>query len=273
MKKNLPEFEKPPITEVALSLQFEPIQSLTAAHVGLFWSTFRDRFPRSEQQAPIEHVLETFNLSPSPIDFKMEIANTFPVPRILLLNMEGSELIQIQQDRFLHNWRKTGDGDKYPRFEPIKKTFLEDLRNFTNFLKEQSLESLKPDQVEITYVNHILAGEGWNSFGELHKVLTVCSGEYSSDFLSVPEQGRWVEQHIIVDTKGNSIGRLHISALPAYRRLDNAPLIILTMVSRLNLSLLDFEQLSNYLDIGREWIVRGFDAVTTSSMHAVWRKK
>jgi hypothetical protein len=28
-----------------------------------------------------------------------------------------------------------------------------------------------------------------------------------------------------------------------------------------------------FLDIGREWIVRGFAAVTTPEMHAIWRRR
>ena len=34
------------------------------------------------------------------------------------MNPVGTKLIQIQKDRFIHNWRKVGEGDKYRAMSP-----------------------------------------------------------------------------------------------------------------------------------------------------------
>ena len=46
---DLPDFNKPPVTETILSLQFEPIAKMTAVHVGVLWQRFREQFPLVEE--------------------------------------------------------------------------------------------------------------------------------------------------------------------------------------------------------------------------------
>jgi hypothetical protein len=44
MSKPLPEFDNPPVVEVALSVQFEALATLRTPQIGLLWQEFRDRF-------------------------------------------------------------------------------------------------------------------------------------------------------------------------------------------------------------------------------------
>ena len=62
---DLPDFAKPPVAEVVLSLQFSSLSSLTTAHVGLLWRRFRDRLPLIESTGISEPlpVAATFALS------------------------------------------------------------------------------------------------------------------------------------------------------------------------------------------------------------------
>jgi hypothetical protein len=67
MTPMLPDFEKPPVVEVALSLQFRPLELLRSAHLGLLWSVFRSRgFSRVEDYGELEPVFEDFDAKPSP---------------------------------------------------------------------------------------------------------------------------------------------------------------------------------------------------------------
>ena len=50
----------PPIVETVLSVQFEPLAGLHTAHLGLLWEKFRRDFPRSEEQPPIDQMIEQF---------------------------------------------------------------------------------------------------------------------------------------------------------------------------------------------------------------------
>ena len=58
------------------------------------------------------------------------------------MNPVGSKLIQIQKDRFIHNWRKVGEGDKYPRYEPIRDTFRFELEAFRTVLAREQFGHL-----------------------------------------------------------------------------------------------------------------------------------
>lgn len=60
LARDLPAFEKPPVVEVAASLQFDPIESLHAMRLGLLWARYRDRYPVVEMQPPLGDAKEAF---------------------------------------------------------------------------------------------------------------------------------------------------------------------------------------------------------------------
>ena len=62
MTPTLPDFERPPVVQVALSLQLRPLELLRSAHLGLLVSVFRsERFPRIEDRGELEPVFEAFD--------------------------------------------------------------------------------------------------------------------------------------------------------------------------------------------------------------------
>src|SRR6266566_1973662 len=144
-KAGLPEYESPPVIEVVLSVQFESMDDMHAPQLGLLWSQFRKDFPRVEQHPPIPSVVETFGqtLSARP-GFQIEMSELpFPfLPRLWFLNESGTELVQVQQDRFIHNWRKTDSGQQYPRYEYIRGRFNSELQLFSSFLEAEKLPRL-----------------------------------------------------------------------------------------------------------------------------------
>ena len=104
---------------------------------------------------------------------QFETIETPALPRLWLLNEESTELIQVQNDRFIKNWRKVGEKDQYPHYEPvIKPAFQRDFAEFQSFLNEENLGAIKVNQCEVTYVNHIVSGEGWQTLGEIHRIFT-----------------------------------------------------------------------------------------------------
>ena len=63
---NLPDYRKPPIDEVAIGVQFPPIDGLTQAHFGLLWTHIRSDYPSVQSQPRIEGPIESLNESPVP---------------------------------------------------------------------------------------------------------------------------------------------------------------------------------------------------------------
>jgi uncharacterized protein (TIGR04255 family) len=271
----LPEYESPPVREVVLSLQFEPVNSLRSPQLGLVWNIFRKDFPGLEEHPPIAAVTETFGQSASDrLGLQIEMTDMPLLPRLWLLNEMGTELIQIQQDRFIHNWRKTGDGQVYPRYDYIRKRFRSEFETLTSFLTKEGIPPFVINQCEVTYINHIVAGDVWKHHSELSKVLSPWSGSYSDDFLAGGEEDANMNlRYRITGEDRKPIGRLHVKVQPAYRKSDHAPMFVLTLTARGRPNGDGVEGAFNFLDIGREWIVRGFTSLTTQELHKVWRRK
>ncbi len=270
----LPEFDNPPVTEVALSVQFERLDSLKTPQLGYIWGAFRERFPKTEEQPPLEPVVEQFGprrgrrpgvrlqLSPGPLR-----------PRIWLINEVGTELVQIQQDRFIRNWRKQDDSDEYPRYTRLRDLFRDDFSVFCDLIKSQQWGAIEPNQCEVTYVNIIPAGDGWDDHGDLHRVLTVFSQRYSDDHLGKPEEASVSLQFILGEDGGEPVGRLHVSASPTFRISDNHAAIRLTLTARGKPEGTGVDGVMTFHDRGHEAIVRGFASITTPEMHEVWKRK
>lgn len=273
MDATLPDFANPPVVEVALSVQFEPLTNLRTPQIGLMWQGIRDRFPKTEEHAPLEPSIERFGgqLS-SPGSVRVQVMRQPPVPRCWFSNESGTELIQIQQDRFIHNWRKVGTGEEYPRYERVRETFRRELESFQRFLTEEQIGEPIANQCELTYVNHMVAKDGWERHGELGAVLSLCAAEYTDQFLPEPEELRMSGSFVIPDDTGAPLGRLRFSVEPAFLRSSNQAVLVLNMIARGRPLGDGVQGVLKFLDVGREWIVRGFASITTSKMHAIWKR-
>jgi uncharacterized protein (TIGR04255 family) len=265
---NLADFECPPVVETVLSLQFEKLPAMRAVHFGLFWSKVKERFPKTEEQAPLLPTIERF---PEPMppggQIRFESIEVPTLPRVWMINEAGTEVIQLQNDRFIKNWRKSADDEPYPHYEPvIRPAFERDFREFKSILAEQKLSEIKVTQCEVTYVNHIISGDGWNNFSQLGRIFRF----WMPPALPVPGNPEDIGIHIrfpIIED-GRPIGRLHVDIQPALRATDSRRMYVMNLTAR-GLQGSDLE----FFDIGRRWIVNTFEQLTTEEMHHIWRKK
>jgi uncharacterized protein (TIGR04255 family) len=273
LRADLPDFTAPPVVEVVLGVQFDPLAALRAAHVGLLWGEFRSRFPRVEDKPPLAPAVELFGTrSASQVEVQLELADTPPLPRSWILNLAGTELLQFQHDRLIHNWRKVGDED-YPRYWRVRDSFRQELEVLMSLLDREELGPLVPNQCEITYVNHIMAGAGWERHGQVENVVTVWASRYSDAFLSEPEAVRFAVQYVIPNAAGEPLGRLHINVNPAHRTEDNQPMLRMTLTARGRPDGDGLDGVFRFLDRGHEWAVRGFASITTPEMHTIWGRR
>lgn len=272
--KPLPNFENPPVVEVALSVQFKPLVGLKVAHLGRLWSTYRDDgFTQTEDHRNLDSLQEAFDHRHYVHDMgiRFRSLDTPPVPRVWFLNEPGTELIQVQQDRVIHNWRKTDDGVDYVRYPNVRQRFVDSFAKFGAFAHAENLGDVEPNQCEITYTNHLVSGEGWSSQGDMDQVFSFWS-QPPSDFLQGPENVSVTVRYLIPDEHGKPIGRLYVDIQPAFRNLDFRPMLILNLTARGAPLAGDSDGILGFFDLGREWIVRGFAEITTNKMHAIWRR-
>jgi uncharacterized protein (TIGR04255 family) len=271
--KPLPSFVAPPVVEVVLGVQFEPIKGLRTPQIGLLWQEFKDRLPVTQEQPPLDPIIERFGVIPKPPKFSLQMLEAPPPPRCWFLNSSGTELIQIQPDRFIRNWRQIDSGNEYPRYEKLQTAFAEEFRKFLAFLQREKLGPFIPNQCEVTYVNHVLPCDVWQNHGQLEKIITNFKNCYSDDFLRDPEYARMAISYVIPDTNGNPIGRLHITADPVYRDKDDIPMFRLNLTARGRPKGDDIADVLQFLDVGRDWVVRGFASITTREMQRIWRRQ
>jgi uncharacterized protein (TIGR04255 family) len=267
--EDLPDFENPPVVETVLSVQFETLIQMRAAHLGLIWQEFRDRFRRTEERPPLEPVFEKSPQQNKPrLGVQLQALENIPVPRCWFLNQEGTELMQVQPDRFIKNWRKVGEGDLYPRYEKVRAAFEADFARFRALLAAQELGSPRVNQCEVTYVNHIVAGEGWENYSEVDKVFRVWQQPPEHSLPGRAEDVTWHARFPITGTDGKLLGRLHAVVQPAVRITDDRPMFVFNLTARGQVGdSLDF------FDLGREWVVRSFAEMTTEKMHRIWRRR
>jgi uncharacterized protein (TIGR04255 family) len=267
----LPDFEKPPVVEVAVMVQFEaPI--LGIPQIMRWWSQVQKEFPGFEQAPPIPPATESFDVPRVPQPFvQFQLLDAPPVPRVFMKKAANTELIQIQQDRFGYSWRKLKPDDDYPRYVVIKDSFSQQLALFEQFLASERLEPMKVTLCEVTYVNHILSSDIWHGHSELHKVIPSVTPKLSDNFLPLPEDMQLAARYII-DTNKNPLGRLYVAIEPRFLTADMTPIFLMRLTARGAPEGPHHEGILKMLDIGHEWIVRGFTTLTSPEMHKAWRR-
>lgn len=267
----LPDFGDPPLVETALSLQFESLQAFSLVHVGMLWNEFRTSFPRVEEHPPLGGARETFRV-PSPASVGVTIERKPPLPRVWFLNESRSQLIQVQEDRFIHNWRKEGNASTaHPRYERIRESYLGEVRKFEEFLNNEQIGQVVVNQCEVIYVNHIEPCQVWHKHAELEKIIRSWTAR-SHSFLPEAESGSVEQKFVMKSESGVPLGRLHASLTPAWKAEDQSPILVLTLIARGSPLFDGIDGAFAFFDLGRRWIVKGFTDLTTTEMHRVWRR-
>jgi hypothetical protein len=182
------------------------------------------------------------------------------------MNERSDQVIQIQRDRFLCNWRKVADDHEYPRYKSVIKNFEDRLGEFVAFTHEELGQVPDFKQYELSYINHIVAGEGWNSLEDLSNVLPDFPWRTDKQrFLPTPEA---IESRLAFELKDRS-GRLRATVQSTVRAPDNTPVIILDLTARGFLP-----DRRAWFDLAHEWIVRGFTDLTGPSIQqSAWRRQ
>lgn len=265
----LPDFANPPVDETALSIQFAPIPGFGVPHFGLYWSRIRNEFGRTAVHSPITNLTEQFDDPSRQIPRHGIQFVTSPDARCWFLDDTGTRLLQLQRDRFIHNWRRVAGDEEYPRFPAVSETLRKEWNRLCEFLKSESLGPPEVNQCEVLYINHIEHKKGWSSYGELNKVIAPWSGRPSGSFLPDPERAS-MEVHYLLP---NQLGRLHISAQPVIRVRDGQEVLQISLTARGAPKSSTVDDIFAWLELGRKWVVKGFSDFTAEPMHKLWERR
>ncbi len=257
----LPDFESPPLNEVVLGVQFNPPKGYRQINAGEVWGLFRSEFSEVEEREPLAPVFETFGRPTSGVQFRMMAGPSHA--RFWFVRPDGTELIQFQQDRFLHNWRKAGkEESRYPRFEGIMSRFCDELEKLEEYFGGLSSQSLLINQCEISYVNHI--------------PFELTDGRKASDWLRFvnfgerePEDFSMSFREVIRDALGQPQGRLACEFNTAITPRDER-IILMSLTARGAPAVATKESAFDFLTKGRRLIVSRFADLTTDAAHLEW---
>ncbi|MCK6481652.1 MAG: TIGR04255 family protein [Planctomycetaceae bacterium] len=277
MTKPVPVFKRPPLIEVALSVQFSPLEGLALPLQVEFGSKLRARFPKSQTLPPLGPIPIEDPTNPPPVAQEITVMMQ-PVafaPRLWFLNNSGTRLVQLQSDRFAYNWRKESGDEAYPKYPGVRDAFAAELRAFYQFCKEKGVAPPEFNQCEVIYVDHIFPKGEWAGIGNIHEVFSVWAG------LAPPVKGAKQEdlafqaRFRIDDGKGKPRGRLTVSSNPATLKANNQPIQVLQMIARGSPigSKDPVDTVLAFMDLAHERIVGLFEAMTTPAMHKEWGRE
>ena len=268
VSKDLPNYENPPVIEVVCGILFKSIDTLLAPHLGLLWEKYKSEYPICREVAPLTSVIERFDETPQ---VNLQLADVPPLPRIWFVHKNNNGIIQVQRDRFLHNWKKVRPEDEYPRYPHVIKLFKDRLSRFESFLSEYDLGVIEPQQYEMTYINHIPQGDGWTTLNEIGKVFPDFSlRAIGHRFLPEPEGINWRTSFVLPE----DTGRLHVTIRHGKLRGSGYPVLLLDLTVRGIGGDKTLETMVAWFDIAREWIVRGFADLTGEEVQkSIWRRK
>jgi len=156
----LPSYRSPPLVEVVVGAYFPSIDRFMIPHFGLFWDSLRTTLPVVSEMDPI-----AVQIPPS---IKSFAPNTLVLPkkpsRVWFASIDGSQLLQLQRNAMLFNWRRSDPALEYPRFDWVSGRFWTYLQHLQQFVSEHCEATVSPYLLELTYINTIPAST-WESRG------------------------------------------------------------------------------------------------------------
>jgi uncharacterized protein (TIGR04255 family) len=265
-----PDFERPPVIEVVIGAQFAPLDGFLPTHPGLFWDSMRDAYPKVEVAPPLAPVVESRGFPSFDESSQIEFATVVPLPRVFFIDgTTGSWLVQLQRDRLLQNWRKVAPTEDYPRFPAVRERFRQLLDRFRAFCNANVLGEPVINQLEVTYINHIALGEGWTAAKDIGLVFPDVVWRGDHEFLPPPEVIAWRSSFALPDEQG----RLRVSIRQAKRKVDGVDVLLCELTARGLPLRRDADATFAWVDMAREWIVRGFVDLTSADVQsAYWRR-
>jgi len=263
MSDDLPSYKRPPLDEVAAGIQFKPI-NFRLVDVGAFHRLIASEYPNAVDAPPMGPTFETF--SPVPLPFQMPFFQG-PAWRSWFLSAEEDFVIQLQPDRLLTNWRTRPGVKPYPRYQEVRRRFVEAAEVLSGFLLSCNLPPVQPNQCELTYFNKIGVPEN-ASFADLAVFLRgIQSGKETSAFSDI----QFKASRTLSGGRGAPVARLTVEGIPL---LDEAGQkrwgLNITVRGRPITDTL--EGSLELLDRAHVEIVRCFDEITTENMHRSWGK-
>ena len=251
----LSDYENPPLTELAVGVLFQSLKGWQTRHVGQFWGEVAKEFPLSEDQTPI------FEVEGAP---RFEIRELPPLRRTFLISQDQNFVIQLQDSRFILNWRRTQPTNVYPRFKAMFDKFLAHWGRFSDFVVRERLGDLRPTRYELTYVNHIAQADDSVSATAERYVKIFNWGNLGARFLAPPTGVNVVLTFAMPEELGFAQANLSQGVRPDGRKA-------LVLVMSCTGSASPKVSLNDWFGTAHRWLGLAFRELTTDAARTEWQ--
>ena len=261
---NLPDFERPPLEEVVIDLQFEQVPGYTIAHALDIRAMFRQGFPNIQTQPLLPPNFETFGGTRLQSGPSIQLAIASSDPRLWLVSADENHLLQLQNDRFIANWRKGANEAVYPRFESIIAAFEQNFVKLNDYFAAQLGGPLKVKQAEVAYHNLVEVDD----FAQTGKWFSF----WATGALKVEAVAAKFSE-VLVDDAGGPWARLHHELQSVHSTDGEQKALRLALTVRGKPQQQDLSSAVEFVARGRAAIVTRFSEITTSEAHKKWGRR
>lgn len=144
----LPKFSEPPVSEVAIGLEFPPLAEMDAVKLVRLQDAWSADYP---------NISEVPGSPPTDLNSGLGPVIQFgDTPRrIWAAQLDTGLLLQTQNDRLFLNWRRMFSASPYPGYGSIGREFAKRWEQFQASLTQMGLPVPTPHLGEFTYVNTV----------------------------------------------------------------------------------------------------------------------
>ncbi len=251
-----------------MSVQFAPLATFSAPYAGWYWKECLDeQWTKIDLSAPIADQYEHFEDEAhwARPGIRVAVGPTPPPIRVQITQRDDDRMIQLQQTRFIYNWRKRGD--VYPSNRALRPEFDTQFDRFAAFARAAGLGDVQVNQWETTYVNHIQRGALWETpedwpsvLPDYYVPLRGAKGRRLESF-----GGEW---HLVIEPNR---GRLHVAVQHGQvGGTEGTQVLVLQLTARGPIDEEKGWDLDSGLTLGHETIVRSFAQMTSDAAHRHW---
>lgn len=260
---DLPSFGSPPAVEVVVGVEFLPLPGLGPVKLVGLHELWADKFPKLLEQPALPPTAPPTSGPQGFIQFQFSLGA--PALRLWMLNESEDELLQVQNDRLVLNWRRTlGDDRTYPRYDYLRGIYQDVYAEFREQVAHLNVGTFRPHTAVVSYMNRfeIQADE------ELKDVIAPLSQTWNLLSNVTPE----ISMNVPV-MSGDSPNALR-GQLAAKASIDSKDRKYgyLEVLTRIGVSDPGGDVLAG-LDLAHWSCVDGFDRLTTEKMHQRWGKE
>jgi len=258
-------FDRPPVAEVALSVQTSPAFGVQAAHLGAFWETaLRDAYPVTQDQPAAPPSIESFDDGGwRPV---IIFGTGAPSSRQWYLTEDQTRLVQMQNDRIVLNWRRLQSTD-YPHYAALRAELERVTSLWQTFTDERRLPRAPVVQTEVTYINQIPLEEPITDLSDVGAVLSALRLTWPEN-AGTPELFQF-EQRFRLSGPDGRPARLYVTLAPGSLP-DDRPFLSLNLVARGAPAGQGMQAALTWLDFGHNQIVNTFADITAAGMREGW---